>query len=504
MAKNFKPQLHQAPSTFNGIDAKEVAFFGHFIGKNPQQAKIMLDALFSSRSYATKYPVFSLLSKIPHAKSPEKAAQLEWKLPVYKSSGSKIIEEASQLNPKKPGYACTPIRVIVDECGWKVGDSIGPRSADSRYRYRVTEGPKQYGGGYIITAMAYDDDRTLFLPHKYLEEGTIWSKVEASKYAELSTDFGSTEARGPQYASLMTTMNYVRKESGIISRQAWEEDKMWQFDIRTQIEGKDKVFSSMLAWKEAEFWHEYFSEIELTLLFGRSSSHLRDRNNRGIVAGPGIEQVMLDGGYVAETSSITTKFIREFFFDLYFGKVLPQERQDLYCITGEIGKTLLHDAIYGEVKDSGIVIRLSDVVKEEKGVNGIHNFGYGHQGGDWVKYYLKNGGSLTCIHEPLFDRMDLWGADLDPYTQRPEKSAWMYFWDLSGDKGESNIQIRPRTNSFSTGYTCGTWSPVGPIGKSNQFVKTQDYSGYSLFAEEEIMAQVLDPSKLGLIKFKYS
>jgi hypothetical protein len=133
-------------------------------------------------------------------------------------------------------------------------------------------------------------------------------------------------------------------------------------------------------------------------------------------------------------------------------------------LTGEYGMLNFSRAIKAEIQSSGWIPNFADMtLKKQAGPNSNVNFGYGFQ---YVEYYLPNGGSVTMVHNPLFDDKDIY-TEIDPITGYPVKSQEMVFLDIVGDGNENNVLLLEQKNSFEFAYICGLHSPYNlPTQKS--------------------------------------
>jgi len=450
----------------------------------PEVVQPIIKKLFSEYLYSDN-PLQTILSKYTTEQMVDKM-EVEWQINGSAFRPILVIEDTSGGNAVVGTYG-TEFDVVFDVDWFKIGDVIAPWNAD--YACRVMSEAVPYGTGFRYKLRFLDVPGPRGLPGKYLRVGTRWNKLY-SLYGEAAERAGSTWV-GTSQIAFRTRLNRLRKQYRITG------------DAREQvlavgIVGSDgKMYKTWISYVEAEFWRQWYREMEMSYWYGRYATSLQDTTGYNVFSGPGIHQIVREHGHVHYYNKLTPQLLQEFIMDLYFGRLAPgpKTRKQLVLFTGEYGMLLFNEAVKESLlKNQNVFITEGTMFYKTKSDYHTNSFGVGMQ---FTEYKLFNGASVTVVHNPLYDDLTING-ERDPNTGYPINSANILFMDLSNE-GMNNIQILRRRNAFSLAYINGTVGPTGRVNGGNS-AHSGDY--YEMVVQDDCGIKIEDPTRLGM--FIYS
>lgn len=427
----------------------EMNHLGKALISKPHVFESVMRRLFSSYNYSEN-PLTKRLVETGRTESIDKDTW-EWKLRGASTRPLVILENVEPSGVTQLGLGRQVFRMKFDQNWWKAGDIIHPGTSNKKYQCRIQKEPYKHGNGYIYEVRLMDDSFTAFVPIQYVNTNTQWAKLFA-QYGEASKQSGST-----QYALPITLMNRMSRYRKMYEVTGDAANDVLSVKIP---DGRGNMYSSWIRYAEAEYWIQWYRELERGKWYSRSTETVLDEG-RPIRSGPGIQE-QLEDSHVYHYSTLTARLIEEYLMDIFYGRVKPGTQRQVEGFTGEYGMIQFHRAIEDWQRHKGTgFIQLVQFVEKEKSPYNTNAFSAGYQ---YVKYKMANGSTLSLTHQPLYDDREI-NFEIDPVTGFPVESQRITFMDFAGEGKSSNIVLMDKKNSFKLGYVHGLQTPYGPVNK---------------------------------------
>ncbi len=430
----------------------EMNHLGKALITKPHVFEGVMQRIFSSANYAEN-PFTSKLFNTGRINSIDKDTW-EWSLRGAHTRPLVILEPVESVSVTQLGLGRATFKLKFDQNWWMAGDIIYPGTSNKKYQCRVQKEPYKHGNGYIYEVRLMDDSFDAYLPVSFSAVNTQWAKL-FSQYGEASKQSGSTQYALP--ITLSNRMSRYRKMYQVTGDAA-------QDVLSVKIpDSKGNMYASWIRYAEAEYWMQWYMELERGNFYSRSTDTVLDENGRPIRSGPGIHE-QLEDSHVAYYSTLTARFIEDYLMDIFYGRVKPGKAREIEGFTGEYGMIQFHRAIenWAAIKGKGFITTIELVQKE----NSPYNTNAASAGIQFVKYKMANGSTLSLTHLPLYDDREI-NFEIDPLTGFPMESQRITFLDFAGQGKSSNIQLVDKKNSFKLGYVNGLQTPYGPQNKGD-------------------------------------
>lgn len=407
----------------------------------------------------------------------------EWQMRGATTRPLVVVENVEPSGNTTPGKFKTLFKIKLDEDWYIPGDIIHPGTSSKKYQVRIQSQPFRHGNGFIYEVRGMWDDPQVYLPVKYLANGTQWAKLYA-QYEEAAEQSGSTQYSLP--IAMQNRMSRFRKKYRVTGDAANEV-------LAIKIpDSTGRLHDTWIKYAEVEYWEQWYRELERGYWYSRSTDSVLGANGRPIYSGPGVQE-QLEDSHVHNYSHLTARLIEEYLMDIFYSRVKPGASRKIKGFSGEYGMIQFHRAIQEWEKKTGF-IRVVDQILIDKAKSPYHDNALvaGYQ---YVKYRMANGAELELVHNPLYDDREI-NFEIDPVTGYPMESQRITFLDFSG-KGEGgmNIQLIHRANSFKLGYVAGLHNPYGPNTKNSLMSHSGDY--YEMHVQKQCGVHIEDVSRCG-------
>jgi len=403
----------------------------------------------------------------------EEIESFDWEWDLMGASTRPLVAiEDIELNTTNPGIGFSEFKVKLDEDWYKPGDVITP--ADKSYLCRVQRGPITDGEGHIYILQLMTDDTTKFIPSSYLEVGVQWSKL-FSVYEEGGEQSGSTTYAAPM--KLKSHLSTYRKEYSVTG------DAANQALVTALMDAEGKVYKDYkwLRYAEAEYWIQWYKELERGLWYGRTTNSVSGANGRAARTGPGVQE-LLEDSHVMYYSTLTEKLIREYLLDIFFGRV-DMSNRNIVAFTGEYGMLAFHQAMMNASAPF--------LTTDSKFIGGSgSNLEFG---GQFIKYNGPNGISLTLRHNPVYDDREI-NFKMHSSMQVPLESMRFTFLDFGGNEGMGNIKYVHKKGGYKLGYVSGLQTPYGA---NTGGLMSNAADSYTMIVHDQLGVQVDDVTRCG-------
>lgn len=407
-------------------------------------------------------------------------------------------EMMSYGNPNPSTAEClgaekATFKILVDYEFLKNGDLVAP-IRNKTCQVMIQSEPLPAGGAWEYDVILVERNATF--PVEYFKAGDYWVKMGAPTSYLDSGQAGSIQF-GMQYSYVefevpMTTMQWeysVDEESwlrfGSIVVQRCDEQ------MRPVMGG-----TSLTNFLETEAVNEIRNEVELFMIYGRSSTHHTDNvSGKALTTGPGLIEFVEQAQEVpyATTLNGIDKMVAE--IQALWYNTIPISQRKLILYTGEPGLALFHNWVEEKFGNTAVMstedLILGESTPFEPGRNGKS---YGKL--QFTKYFTPTFGEITVAHWPLLDNTRVNGVKM-PGTYYPV-SAYE-FWAFDIGFGEPNIQMLTRSNKERSMYIPGTLSPFGYVGPNNPVFKQPtdpNYDGYKWRHRKSFGLVVIEPDRL--------
>lgn len=384
-----------------------------------------------------------------------------------------------------PGKFNQPFKLWLDENWYKAGDILTPGDSGKVFQVRVQRDPIERGRGFLYTVVMNSGNADLFMPEKYLKAGAQWSKLN-SQYEEGAEQAGSTQYTLP--IELSSRLSRFRKTYRVTG-DAHDEI------LSIPIADANGVYRKMwMKYAEAQFQTQWYQEKENAIWYNRSTDgKVIGSTNRAVLSGPGIHELIEDGGHRETYNRLTGKLLKDYLLSIFFNRVGPKSgKRKLVGYTGEVGMLAFHEATQKDASGSGFIQVVDNKFMESTSSDYHSNaLAYGYQ---FTKYRMANNIEIEMVHNPLYDRLDLHHGDIDERTGFPKESSRITFLDFSGEGKDSNIQLVKKENAFSRIYVHGTASPYGRP-KDRSAAHSGDY--YDVVIQDQCGVHIEDTTRTG-------
>lgn len=444
----------------------------------PEVLNKTMNKLFSTVNYASN-PLTTLLDKIEHGKKTISTTEWEWELKGANVRPLVVVENIYNSN-SQPGKFGRPFSLVLDENWYVPGDVLSPGTSDKKYLVRVQEQVKRRGNAWEYVCVLITRNREDSVPLSLLEPGQKWTKL-FSQYEEAAEQSGSTQYSMP--IAFKNKLGLFRKQYKVTNLASTEV-------LCVAIpDSNGRYHNTWVPYAEAEYWAQFYRELEASFWYSRSSDIVYGANGRPVRMGPGLQE-QLEDSHVYRYSQLSAKLIEEYLMDIFYGRVAPGKGRNVKAFTGEYGMLAFHRAIEELVNKGGFIKNIDQFTSSSTSDLNPNSKQYGYQ---WVRYNMANGSSLELIHNPLYDDRMI-NTEIDPITGYPVESQRFTFLDFSGEGSKSNIQIIEKDKSFSYGYVNGLFGPSGAL-KGGLMAHSGSY--YEMHAEKMTGVHVEDVTKCG-------
>lgn len=449
----------------------------------PHKMQGKFDQIFTSKNYYSDNPLSSLLMGKKPSEEEINGIEWEWQLQGATSRPLVVIENVEPATNLTPGKFNRPFKIKLDQNWYNHGDIIHP--GDPKFQVRIQNSPVEHGNGWVYTVVMASGAPSDFMPLQYLSNGQKWGKL-FSKYEEAAEQSGSTQFALP--LAMRNRMSLYRKEYKITNFASTQV-------LATAIPGSDgKMHTFWMKYAEAEYWRQWYRELERGYWYSRSTDKVIGANGRPIVSGPGIHEQLEDSN-IHYYSHLSVRLIEEFLMDIFYGRVKPGKGREVVGFTGEYGMMQFHRAVADWMNKSGFIKNFE--VFSSKTQSDLHPNAL-EAGYQFVKYNMANGASLKLIHNPLYDDREINFA-IDPLTGYPIQSQRITFLSLDSDNPvSSNVKIMNKKDGSAFTYIEGLYGPYGPK-KGGSSAHSGSY--YEMHVERTTGIHINDVSACGELIF---
>lgn len=451
----------------------------------PYQMRTVMDKLFSAQNYYCDNPLSSMLMGNSLTEEYIGNTEWEWELDGANTRPLVCLENIEPASNTTPGKYGKTFRIKLDENWYLPGDYIHPGTSNKKFQLRVQSNPVPHGEGWAYEVVMASGEHKDFLPLQYLTYGQQWGKL-FSKYEEAANQSGSTVFSTPLAFKNRTSL--YRKEYRITGLASTE---VLSVAIPYYEKGskKPKFATNWLKYAEAEYWMQWYRELERGLWYSRSSDTVIGSNGRPVRSGAGLQE-QLEDSHIHRYSVLTAKLIEEYLMDIFYSRKAPGKGRHVKGYTGEYGMLIFHRAIQDWANKSGFIKNIevyTNKVSSEYHSNALE------AGYQFVRYSMANGATLELIHNPLYDDRDI-NFEIDPVTGFPMESQRITFLDFSGEAGKSNMKVMKKKDGFAFTYIEGMYGPYGPK-KGGSSAHSGSY--YEMHVEDLMNLHIHDVSKCG-------
>jgi hypothetical protein len=412
-----------------------------------------------------------------------KTTAWEWNMKGATTRPLVVVENVEPESNTTLGKFKMNFKLKLDEPWYVPGDILHPGTSSKKYQVRVMQQPVPHGRGYVYEVRGMWDDPQMFLPSKYVAQGTQWAKLFA-QYEEAAEQSGSTQYSLP--IAMQNRMSRFRKKYRVTGDAANEV-------LAVKIPDRTgRLHDSWIKYAEVEYWEQWYRELERGYWYSRSTDTVLGANGRPIYSGPGVQE-QLEDSHQHFYSHLTAKLIEEYLMDIFYSRVKPGGGRKIKGFTGEYGMIQFHRAIMEWSQKKGFIQVVDNTFIEKTSSN--YNSNSLSAGFQFTKYKMANGAELELVHNPLYDDREI-NFEIDPVTGYPMESQRITFLDFAGN-GEmgTNIQLMHRENSFKLGYVAGLHNPYGPNTKNSLMSHSGDY--YEMHVQKQCGVHIEDVSRCG-------
>ena len=441
----------------------------HFFGD-------VMDTVFSSQNIYADNPMTSLLMQFGE----EEISNMEWEWELKDASCRPLVVVES-LTSGNQGKYNKPFPLFLDEDWYMPGDILTPGTSDKSLQVRIQSKRGKGGDGCVYTVVV-NGPSSKSIPSRYLEPGQRWGKM-FSQYEEGAQESGSTTFS--TNIGLRSRMGKYRKKYEVTDYASTE-----ALAVKIPHPTKEgKSFNTWMKYAEAEYWMQWYKELERAAWYSRSSSNVYGSTGRATRSGPGIQE-LLEDGHIYRYTHLTTKLIEEFLMDVFYNRVGVGKARHIKGYTGEFGMIKFHRAVQDWQNKSGFIKNIE--VYTDKVKSNVHEnaLAAGYQ---YIMFRMANGSTLELVHNPLYDDPEI-NFEIDESTGFPKESQRITFLDFSGKGLEKNIKLVKKKDSNFLTYVNGNFGPYGP-NKGGSSAHAGDY--YEMHVGEVRGIQMTDPTKCG-------
>jgi len=423
-----------------------------------------------------------------------KTSDWQWKLYGIPVRPAFVLEDYEPTNVTK-GIHLTKFKIKLD-CGFYViGDVIVP-DGPKIFQCRVQEDPIPDGNGFIYTLQLATDEKTLFLPQKFVQPGIKWRKL-FSTYGEGRVGAGSTMFNELPHFIMRSWLSHVAKKYRITGDAARNKLVITPMIYDKGNQSIKKGGDMWTTWAEMIADQEWKMEEEYLLMYSRSTRSIIDEQTGSKVnQGPGLQE-LLEEGNIEYYNKFSIRLVTDFLRGIFFNRV-GFENRDIYMLTGQVGIEMFSDSIKyianGNYSDTSQFF-----IEEVKGKNARSQGGSLAFGNNYTRYNMQ-WGTLNVVHFPQYDNTEI-HTQINPDTGLPVESQRFTFLNLGLGDGLSgdNLSYMEREGSETFGYMCGTHTPYGP--NSGQFPMSYPGDYFDIYRSKQMGIQLTDPKLTGELIF---
>lgn len=436
----------------------------------------VMTRMFSSYNYSEN-PITAMLSGTGREVTIN-STEWNWQL---RGASVRPLVYVGAAGSGTPGKGITNFSMDLDENWFKPGDIIHPGSPKDQVR--IVEGPTRVGQYWRYICTPNTKNLTYFVPLKYLKAGAKWSKL-FSQYGEGSSQSGSTMYALP--IELQSRMSRYRKEYSITGDAAGEV-------LAVKVpDSTGKAHTLWMKFAEAEFWRQWYQEVDRGYMYSRSTDRVEDSSGRPTYSGPGVDEYLEDSNRHTY-NFLTTKLIEEFIMDIQYSRIAPGPGRKLKALTGEYGMMAFHRAVTENFQKSGFITVDSNFIQKDSSPYHSNGLSYGAQ---FTRYKMANGAELELIHNPIQDDRTM-HYEIDPLTGYPYESQKFYFLDFAGEGSESNIVRVKKDNGYRLAYVNGLANPFS-MNVNKHAAHSGDY--YTMTVHDQCGVWIKDVTRCGVLE----
>lgn len=407
----------------------------------------------------------------------------EWNMKGATTRPLVVVENVEPSANTTPGKFKQVFKLKLDEDWYIPGDVIHPGTSNKKWQVRIQTQGVKHGKGTIYEVRGQWDDPMTSLPVEYLKPGQQWAKLY-SQYEEAAEQSGSTQYSS--HIAMQSKMSRYRKQYRVTGDAA-------QAVLAVKLQdSKGTEYKGWIGYAEAEYWEQWYRELERGNWYSRSTDTVLGANGRPIYTGPGVQE-LLEDSHQHFYSHLTARLVEEFLMDIFYSRVKPGKSRRIKGWSGEYGMIQFHRAIMDWAEKRKGFITVVDQFMIDK-TSSEYNSNALVAGYQFVKYRMANGAELELIHNPLYDDREI-NFEIDPVTGYPVESQRITFLDFSNQSGsDSNIMLVNKRNSFKLAYVCGLQTPYGTSNKGQQ-AHSGDY--YEMHVQKQQGVHIEDISRCG-------
>jgi len=449
---------------------------GESLKAKPEVFGEVMDQMFSSQVYSEN-PLTALLMKTTSTQKEIGGLEWEWNM---KGATRKPGVVTKNINPTAAVFGTynTSYKLALDCSDFKIGDVLAPAGGDKIYQSRIQSAPVAQGSSWIYTLKLVTNDSQLGVPKAYFQPNQEWIKM-FSTYGEGAEMGGSVT-----FADNLAFRNRLSKFRKSYKITDYAAEEVLAVSLMNAKGAKAK---SWMPYAETIFWKQWYKELEIALWYSRKSDNVADTTGEMIRSFPGVQE-QLEDSHTHKYSNLSARLIEEYLMDIFYSRVSPGKSRQIEAWTGEYGMIQFHKAI--EKATSPFLKNVE--VYSSKVASPMHqnSLAFGYQ---FTEYRMANGAVLKLNHNPLYDDRSI-NSEIDPVTGYPKESMRFTFLDLSGEAGESNIQMVKKKNAYKFWYVDGGLSHLGP---KNGGSSAHEGEYYSMNVSDHRGLHIKDVSKCG-------
>lgn len=248
-----------------------------------------------------------------------------------------------------PGLNHSTFDVVVDKPYFNISDIIQPQSNEYRLRVVTKDGSRKYRklgpNQFQYTLQFTTNDKNMYLPRTFLQNGAEWNKVSSAVANEDNRDFG-----GFQFYSIFQSEGYVQqhaikvelsdkaarkakafadegdfdKAGNDLGRYANSIRHMWTSVGFNKTTGLPIMrFMSLL---DAEAFNELYRNVENTLMFGQESNILYSPEGHQIYTASGLREQLRSGWVLEHNGNMSLQELEDWFDSIIKDKISEGEQ----------------------------------------------------------------------------------------------------------------------------------------------------------------------------------
>lgn len=459
----------------------ELSHLGAALIVKPSIMQPHVNTLFSARNIYSGNPLTSLLMGDPMTEEYIDSTEWEWEV---KDANVRPLMALENLNSGNQVCKNKQFGLLkVEENWWLPGDYVYP-GGNKKYQVRIVDNAKAHGDGYVYTIRLASDDAKAFIPSKYFEGGTLWSKL-FSKYGEATEQSGSTVFSFP--IALRNSMSKYRKQYSVTDYASTEV-------LAVKIpDSNGRLHDFWIRYAEVEYFKQWYQELERGVWYSRKTDTVLDANGRPVKSGAGIQE-MLEDAPNQVYNVLTVKLLEDFIMGVCYGRTKPGTSNVIRAYTGEYGLINVHNAAMESIQRGGFIRNIESFTSPVSSPYHKNAYSLGYQ---FTRLDLANGRSIEFIHNPIYDDPEI-NTEIDEITGKPKESQRITILNFTGEGAKSNVKIMKRKKGDAFGYVEGLYGPMGPQQRG-KMAHSGDY--YEMHIRTDMGVHIGDITQCGeLIK----